>query len=127
MNINVVEQGKASGINPLYGRVIPIMIISALSIVGLFFVAYLYFFLALPMFGSESASPVAMVLCSLAILALLNLFGFWRVKKLNVCWNVLGANKIVLWSYQTIFVVVLVGCNLFVAAVGWFYLSRYLI
>lgn len=125
MNARDVLSGTDDVTSNGYGRGISIMILSALLAVGLFFVAVLFAWASLPFMGDESnATPAQLIAFNLAFTVVIDLFAYWRFKKLNKHWLSVGGRKLVLQAYQGFFLLVVVGANLPAGAVVWFYLFR---
>ena len=96
--------------------------INALFAAGTLFLSYVFAFWSLPFMGDEpTEAPVVMVLLSLAIILVVDAFAYWRFKKLNRLWLAADGNKLVLWSLQTVFILVILGSNVLIGAAGWFY------
>ena len=102
--------------------------INALFAAGTLFLSYVFAFWSLPFMGDEpTEASVVMVLLSLAIILVVDAFAYWRFKKLNRLWLAADGNKLVLWSYQTVFMLVILGSNVLIGVVAWFYLVRSII
>ena len=98
------------------------MIANSVFAAVVLFLCYVFAFWSLPFMGDEPAeSSVSMVLWSLAIILVVDALAYWRFKTLNRLWLAAAGNKLVLWSFQTVFMLVIVGANLLIGAVGWFY------
>lgn len=86
---------------------------------------YVFAFWSLPFMGDEpNATPVQLIAVNLVLALVIDLFAYWRFKKLNKHWLLVGGRKLVLQVYQSFFLLVVAGANLPAGAVLGFYVFR---
>lgn len=108
-----------------HGRSVAIMFVSALCAFALVFFSGLYTFLAIPMFGDESTSSLqAVLLFTLSLLVLVDMFALWRMVKLSKHWVTTNGYRVILWGYQLLFLAAICWVNYVFIRIIWFYFSR---
>lgn len=125
MSNKTVWESDASIAKPAYGRAISIMIVSGISAIALLLVAVLFSWASLPFMGDEpNVSPIQLMTRNLILAAFIDLYAYWRFKKLNKKWAEIGGSRAVLWTYQSLFILVIAVANVMAIAVVKFYLFR---
>lgn len=125
MSNSTVLESEASRAKPAYGRAITIMVISGLSAITLLLVSVISSWSSLPFMGDEpNASPAQLMTHNLVLAGIINFYAYWRFKKLNKEWARVGGSKAVLWTYQSLFIIVIAVANVMALAVVKFYLFR---
>jgi len=109
----------------MWAKFLILMLVNSLSMVGILSFSYMFAFWSLPFMGDEpSPNSIALIVASVALLFLIDVFSIWRFKKLNAHFTAAGGGKLFLWIYQGLFVVLVAGANVLVGFVGVFYLIR---
>jgi len=104
-----------------------IMVLSGLAAICILLASYTFAFTSLPFMGDEIESrPVVLIIASLALIVLIDIFSVWRFKKLNANFAATGGWKALLWIYQGLYVILIAGANVLIGAVGVFYFVRLL-
>ena len=103
-----------------------IIFISSILAALFFIFSSIASFVSVPMFGAdleEFSSPLSMIVRTLIFLIVIDGVAVWRLVKLHRHWIKVGGYKIILWSYQILFLATIVLGNFLLATVVLFWAS----